>query len=121
MIFWKPRDAADYLVKKGESFRKSHSIIGRLVKYCMDNGIRLSDLSLAKLKEYSSYFDKDFYENIKINNCVNSKIVDCGTNKKQVLKKIISGKKIIKILDGKLSDLHDRVPVFDKIISAYIQ
>ncbi len=119
--FLEATNAADYLVKKGLSFRKSHNIIGNIVKYCIENRVKLDEVPLGKLKEYSNQFDKDFYESIKINNCINSKIVDCGTNKKQVLKKINSGKKIIESLDGKLSDLHDRIPVFDKIISTYIQ
>ena len=118
--FLEATDAADYLVRKGESFRKSHSIIGKMVKYCLDNGIRLSDLSLGKLKEYSSYFDKDFYKSINISSCINSKIVDCGTNKKQVSGKINSNKKIVKSFENKLSELYSRIPVLGNIISKYI-
>ncbi|MGN0306233.1 MAG: argininosuccinate lyase, partial [Lachnospiraceae bacterium] len=36
--FTNATDAADYLVKKGVPFRDAHSIIGRLVLYCIDKG-----------------------------------------------------------------------------------
>jgi argininosuccinate lyase len=119
--FLEATDAADYLVKKGLSFRKSHNIIGNIVKYCIENKVKLGEVPLAKLKEYSLYFDKDFYKSINISSCIDSKTTDCGTNKKQVSGKINSGKKIIESLDGKLSDLHDRIPVFNDIIFKYVK
>ena len=30
-------DIAEYLVKKGVPFRKSHEIVGKLVSYCLRN------------------------------------------------------------------------------------
>jgi argininosuccinate lyase len=119
--FLEATNAADYLVKKGLSFRKSHNIIGNIVKYCIENKVKLGEVPLAKLKEYSLYFDKDFYKSINISSCIDSKTTDCGTNKKQVSGKINSGKKIIESLDGKLSDLHDRIPVFNDIIFKYVK
>jgi argininosuccinate lyase len=114
-------DAADYLVKKGLSFRKSHNIAGKLVKYCIENKITLNDVSFKKLKEFSENFDKDFYESIKIENCIDSKVTASGTNKKNVLEKIKSGQKIIENLEGKLSGLYGRIPIFDEIITQYLK
>lgn len=39
-------DMADYLVKKGLPFRKSHEIVGKVVNYCMKKGLLFKDLSL---------------------------------------------------------------------------
>ena len=51
-------DMADYLVKKGESFRNSHHITGSIVRYCIENNKKISDLSLEELKKYSPLFER---------------------------------------------------------------
>jgi len=114
--FLEATDAADYLVKKGESFRKSHNIVGRIVKYCIENNLKLKDLTLKELKKYSPYFDKDFYEKIKLEACINSKDVDCGTNRKRVIAKIKSSRKAIKDWENKLEELCSRIPNFEELI-----
>ena len=38
-------DVAEYLVKKGVPFRKSHEIVGKIVAYCLKNNIGLEQLS----------------------------------------------------------------------------
>jgi len=114
--FLEATDIADYLVKKGENFRKSHNIVGRIVKYCIENGIQSKDLTLKELNKYSPYFGKDFYEKIKIKSCINSKDVDCGTNKKQVAVKIESAKSAIKDWEGKLEGLYSRMPDFEELV-----
>ncbi|MCL4377259.1 MAG: argininosuccinate lyase [Actinobacteria bacterium] len=119
--FIEATDAADYLVKKGLSFRKSHNITGKLVKYCIENNISLTDVSVEKLKEFSKNFDNDFYTAIKIENCIDAKVTPCGTNKKNVLGKIKSNKKIIENLEKKLADLVGRIPIFDEIIAQYLK
>ena len=48
--FLEATDMADYLVKKGESFRKAHHIIGNIVKYCIENSKTIPDLSINELK-----------------------------------------------------------------------
>src|SRR5208283_2865152 len=40
-------DIAEYLVKKGLPFRTAHEITGRIVRFCIDNGITLHDLDIA--------------------------------------------------------------------------
>jgi argininosuccinate lyase len=114
--FLEATDIADYLVKKGESFRKSHNIVGRIVKYCIENDMQLKDLTLKELNKYSPYFGKDFYEKIELKSCINSKDVDCGTNKKQVIAKIESAKSVIKDWENKLEELCSRIPDFEELV-----
>ena len=38
-------DVADYLAKKGVPFRSAHEIVGKLVLFCIEKGITLSQVS----------------------------------------------------------------------------
>ena len=68
--FTNATDLADYLVKKGLPFRETHAISGKLVHYCIENGISLSDVPLDKLKEFSEAFEEDVYDAISLKTCV---------------------------------------------------
>lgn len=68
--FTNATDLADYLVKKGLPFRETHAISGKLVHYCIENGISLLDVSLDKLKEFSPAFEEDVYDAISLKTCV---------------------------------------------------
>jgi argininosuccinate lyase len=84
-------DAAEYLVKKGEPFRQAHQIVGRLVRYCMDEKKRLDQLSLEELKRFSSRFDADLLPSLIPRGSAESKLTEGGTAKTRVserLKKI---------------------------------
>jgi argininosuccinate lyase len=58
--------AATYLVYKGVPFRKAHEKIGNVVRYCLDKGCELGDLTLAELKEFGVEFDTDFFASITL-------------------------------------------------------
>ncbi len=72
--FTNATDAADYLVKKGMPFRDAHGVIGRLVLRCLDEGIKLDDLSLEEYKKESELFDEDIYEAISMKVCVDRRL-----------------------------------------------
>lgn len=48
--FLNATDLADYLVRKGMPFRRAHEAVGRAVRYCLEKGCRLEDLSLDELR-----------------------------------------------------------------------
>ena len=54
-------DLADYLVKKGIPFRDSHEIVGKAVRYGIDNGKDLGEMSLAELQQFSAIIEEDIY------------------------------------------------------------
>ena len=114
--FLEATDIADYLVKKGENFRKAHNIVGKIVRFCIDKKILFKDLEMKELKNYSPYFESDVYDMVKIQLCVSNKKVECGTERGQVILNIESGKKKIKGSGNKLKDLIKRTPKFEKII-----
>ncbi len=68
--FTNATDAADYLVNHGVPFRDAHSIVGRLVLLCIEEGISLDELPLAKYQEISPVFGEDIYEAISMKTCV---------------------------------------------------
>ena len=54
-------DIADYLVKKGDTFRNAHAVVGKLVKWANDTGKSFSEISLENYKHFSPLFDNDVY------------------------------------------------------------
>jgi len=55
-------DLADYLVRKGESFRSAHSITGKLVNYAVKKGKSLKELTLEEYRDFSPAFDQDVFQ-----------------------------------------------------------
>jgi argininosuccinate lyase len=53
--------AATYLVYKGVPFRKAHEKIGNAVRYCLEKGCELGDLTLDELKQFGPEFEQDFF------------------------------------------------------------
>lgn len=68
--FTNATDAADYLVKNGVPFRDAHTIIGRLVLYCIDKNVSLDELTLDEFKAESPVFKEDIYDAISLKTCV---------------------------------------------------
>jgi len=54
-------DIADYLVKKGETFRKAHAAMGKLVRWAIENKKSFSEISIDEYMKYSSLFEDDVY------------------------------------------------------------
>ena len=81
-------EAADWLVKKGLTFRDAHEIIGKLVLYAIDKNSSLNDLSLDELKAVSGIFDETIYDAISVEACVNARNVAGGPSENAVLKAI---------------------------------
>ncbi|MGE0267200.1 MAG: argininosuccinate lyase [Candidatus Omnitrophota bacterium] len=50
-------DMMEYLISKGVSYREAHDTIGRLIKECVDQGQKISNLTEKQLKTYHPKFD----------------------------------------------------------------
>lgn len=57
---------AEYLVKKGLSFRKCHHIVGQMVAHCLARNCKLEELSLAEMQQFSLQFSADVYQILAI-------------------------------------------------------
>lgn len=97
--FTNATDAADYLVNKGVPFRDAHSIIGKLVLYCIDKGCSIDELSLDELKSISPVFEQDIYDAISLKTCVEKRLT-VGAPGQDAMRKVIE---INKSFLGKLA------------------
>ncbi|QHQ62625.1 argininosuccinate lyase [Anaerocolumna sedimenticola] len=87
--FTNATDAADYLVNHGVPFRDAHGIIGQLVLYCISKDIALEDMTLKELKAISPIFEKDIYDAISLETCVDKRNT-IGAPGKMAMEKVIS-------------------------------
>ena len=71
-------DVADWLVKKGVTFRDAHEIAGKLVLYALKKKMRLDELTIEELKKASIIFDETYYEAISIEKCVDARNLPGG-------------------------------------------
>ena len=71
--------AATYLVHKGVPFRTAHEKIGHAVRYSLEKGCELGDLSLSELKEFGVEFGEDFFASITLQATVDCHDVMGGT------------------------------------------
>jgi argininosuccinate lyase len=54
-------DIAEYLVRRGEPFRKAHEITGKIVRYAVDKGKTLKDLAMEEYASFSPLIQDDIY------------------------------------------------------------
>jgi argininosuccinate lyase len=73
-------DLADYLVTKGVPFRDAHGIVGESVRYCIEHGKKLEDLTLDEFKKFSGSIEKDVYDILPIKACVDRRLSYGGTS-----------------------------------------
>jgi argininosuccinate lyase len=87
-------DIADYLVKKGETFRSAHAIIGKLVNWAIETKKSFNEISLADYKKFSSLFEEDVYM-ITPESSLSSRNNPGGTAGKQVKDALKVVKKVL--------------------------
>jgi argininosuccinate lyase len=92
--------AATYLVYKGVPFRKAHEKIGNAVRYCLDKGCELGDLSIEELKEFGVEFDTDFFTSVTLQATLDCHDVIGGTATQRVKEALVSTAKRIAELRG---------------------
>ena len=54
-------DLADYLVRKGITFREAHEIVGKMVLSVIDKGKELRELTLEEMKGFARQIGEDVY------------------------------------------------------------
>ena len=91
--FTNATDAADYLVNHGVPFRDAHSIVGRLVLYCIDKDCAIEDLSIEELKAISPVFEADVYDAISLKTCVDKRLT-IGAPGKEAMEQVIAANRM---------------------------
>ena len=76
--------AATYLVHKGVPFRKAHEKIGNAVRFALEKGVELRDLSIEELRNFGPEFDSDFHAAISLHATLDCHDVVGGTARGRV-------------------------------------
>src|SRR5690554_6900042 len=88
-------DLADYLVRKGLPFRDCHEIVGHAVKYGVDSGKDLAEMSLEELRRFSDQIEQDVFEVLTLEGSVNARDHIGGTAPAQVRAAVQRGRELL--------------------------
>jgi argininosuccinate lyase len=77
-------DVAEYLVLKGVPFRLAHQTVGKIVRYCLEEGKDLESLTLDELRGFSKVIDEKIYTVLDLRHSVDSRNSVGGTSLQQV-------------------------------------
>ncbi len=72
-------DLADYLVRKGLTFRDAHEVSGKMVLYAMEQSQELHKLTIPEMKRFSRQIDEDVYEWLEPESCIRRRTIAGGT------------------------------------------
>jgi argininosuccinate lyase len=76
--------AATYLVHKGVPFRTAHEKIGNAVRFAIEKGVELGDLTLPELREFGPEFQEDFFSAVTLTATLDCHDVIGGTARARV-------------------------------------
>jgi argininosuccinate lyase len=90
-------DLADYLVRKGATFREAHGAVGRLVRESETSGTELYTLPFASFAAAHPLFAQDVYDALSPLSSVEQREVEGGTGPASVRAQLDAAKAAIKI------------------------
>jgi len=90
-------DLADYLVRKGATFREAHAAVGKLVRQCEQEKLELHTLPLASFKAAHEQFGQDVFDALSAYGSVEHREVEGGTGPAAVRAQLESAQRT---LDG---------------------
>jgi len=88
-------ELADYLVKKGLTFREAHKLVGKIVLYCLENNNHLENLALSELKAFHKSFNESTLKILTPQAAVKAKDSYGGTSLNRVKESIQKAKQIL--------------------------
>ncbi len=77
-------ELADYLVRKGMTFRHAHELVGQIVLYATQVRKSLSELSLEEYRQFAPQIEADVYEALSLERALASKRALGGTAPERV-------------------------------------
>ena len=72
-------DLADYLVRKGATFREAHGAVGTLVRKSEEQGCEMHALALSTFTEAHPLFDRDVFDALSPYQSVEAREIEGGT------------------------------------------
>ncbi|MDE7257374.1 MAG: argininosuccinate lyase, partial [Clostridia bacterium] len=89
-------DVADYLAKRGVPFRTAHSIVGRIVRSCIESGKTLQTMTADEYRTFAPEFGDDIVDSVKGKACADARTSLGGGSAENVKAEIKSLKKRLK-------------------------
>jgi argininosuccinate lyase len=89
-------DIADYLVRKGIPFRNAHEVVGKTVRFCVENGKDIPDLTLEEFRQFSTDIDHDIFDYVTLEASVNARKATGGTAREAVAKELSLARQSLK-------------------------
>ena len=88
-------ELADYLVKKGISFRTAHDTVGKVVLFAISKNVELQDLSLSDFAQFSDVISDDVFIALSLKQTLSSKNQIGGTSFERVFQALKDAKQIL--------------------------
>jgi argininosuccinate lyase len=88
-------DVADLLVRKGMPFREAHGVVGGLVRDALERGVALSELSPDDLRRHSELLDDSYYELLRAESWIESKLSAGGTASERVAEQLQAARRAL--------------------------
>ncbi len=88
-------DLADYLAKKGLPFREAHEVVGKIVRFCLDQAVNIEDMTLLQLQKFSPLFDNDVLIQVQHLQVMKARTSEGGTAPQSVQAQIQKARNII--------------------------
>ncbi len=76
--------AATYLASKGVPFRTAHEKVGNSVRYALEKGVELGELTLEELRQFGEEFGEDFFAAVALDATLDCHDVMGGTARARV-------------------------------------
>ncbi|MFO7981970.1 MAG: argininosuccinate lyase [Desulfuromonadales bacterium] len=81
-------DIADYCVRKGVPFRNAHEIVGKTVRYCLEQNKDIPELSLQEFRQFSDVIDEDIFDYVTLEASVDARRATGGTARQAVKREL---------------------------------
>jgi argininosuccinate lyase len=88
-------DLADYLVRKGATFREAHGAVGRLIRQCEEGSLDLHTLPLAAFTSAHPLFEHDVFDALSALQSVEQREVEGGTGPSAVRAQLEAAQKAL--------------------------
>lgn len=89
-------ELADYLVRKGISFREAHEIVGRIVIHALSRGLELHELSIEEMRTISGSIDDDVLSSLSLERTLRTKSQLGGTSPDRVTEALSAARRSLK-------------------------
>ena len=86
--FMNATDLADYLVRRGMTFRSAYTLVGRIVRYCLGSHRRIEQLSLKELRRFNPRIEEDVYAFLALDAVIERRRALGGTSSDNVRRRL---------------------------------